>query len=476
MLAAVAPSAGAATGDLLASLPEQVYDFALNPTNAELYASTDDGVLVIDTVALTQESFIPIASAPRGVAVSADGTRLYVATSAAPELVVVDLATLLVIDSIPLPRLPFDVEAGSGGRVYVTPGSGNSTGGIMQVDAATGSFELEFSENVSIYSNGFLQISPDGNTLYFANTGLSPGTLAQFDVSGSVPVKLFQNAHGSLGSNGQDLWLTPTGEYVYYAVGSGNGILGYDIARIRTSDMTPQGALLTGAYPREITTSPDGAFAYAVHQSGHVDVWDTETQTQLGEYATVGEASELIVDRTGDHLFAAFSGELRVYEAEGTVPIVDGDGDGVDDAVDNCPGVANPGQADADGDGLGDVCDEFPNEADHDLALCQLDLAEAQAGLAVCQGELAACSADLASCESSIPQDGDGDGEFDATDACPGSPSGTPVDDAGCTAEQFCARYDGDSRSCRSADWENDEPGTRWPGDCESQGSQCVAR
>ena len=35
---------------------------------------------------------------------------------------------------------------------------------------------------------------------------------------------------------------------------------------------------------------------------------------------------------------------------------VDTDGDGVPDALDNCPSVANPGQADANGDGIGDAC------------------------------------------------------------------------------------------------------------------------
>jgi hypothetical protein len=37
--------------------------------------------------------------------------------------------------------------------------------------------------------------------------------------------------------------------------------------------------------------------------------------------------------------------------------ILDGDGDGFVDALDNCPGIVNPTQADGDGDGFGDPCD-----------------------------------------------------------------------------------------------------------------------
>lgn len=47
-------------------------------------------------------------------------------------------------------------------------------------------------------------------------------------------------------------------------------------------------------------------------------------------------------------------------------PAEDMDGDGVADASDNCPTIANAGQSDGDADGLGDACDACPAGADTD--------------------------------------------------------------------------------------------------------------
>jgi len=47
-------------------------------------------------------------------------------------------------------------------------------------------------------------------------------------------------------------------------------------------------------------------------------------------------------------------------DASGTPRDDDQDGDGIPDAQDNCPGMANPTQVDSDGDGQGDLCDSCP--------------------------------------------------------------------------------------------------------------------
>ncbi len=52
-----------------------------------------------------------------------------------------------------------------------------------------------------------------------------------------------------------------------------------------------------------------------------------------------------------------FDRELVFLQLNGRIPPTDGDGDGRQDFVDNCPSTSNPGQQDIDADGLGDVCD-----------------------------------------------------------------------------------------------------------------------
>ncbi|MBW2494055.1 MAG: cadherin-like domain-containing protein, partial [Deltaproteobacteria bacterium] len=88
------------------------------------------------------------------------------------------------------------------------------------------------------------------------------------------------------------------------------------------------------------------------------------------------------------------------------VQLTDRDGDGIQDALDNCPDTANPGQEDTDSDSTGDACD-----------LCTDDPAKVQPG----------------ACGCGIPDtDADGDGTPDCDDLCTDDPTKTQPGACGC--------------------------------------------
>jgi len=111
-------------------------------------------------------------------------------------------------------------------------------------------------------------------------------------------------------------------------------------------------------------------------------------------------------------------------------PLPDTDGDGVPDASDNCPTVPNPDQADRDGDGVGDACDDCPDAPDP----AQLDTNHDGIGDA-CEPPAADRDGDgVPDATDNCPTvanpdqaDADGDGAGDACDPCPHDPTCLPL-------------------------------------------------
>jgi len=91
-------------------------------------------------------------------------------------------------------------------------------------------------------------------------------------------------------------------------------------------------------------------------------------------------------------------------------PPADSDGDGVEDALDNCALISNPSQANADSDSLGDICDNCPAVADES----QVDRDSDRVGDACEAGE-----------------DLDGDGDLNMFDNCPTMANPTQADSDG---------------------------------------------
>ena len=108
--------------------------------------------------------------------------------------------------------------------------------------------------------------------------------------------------------------------------------------------------------------------------------------------------------RFGAYGSTTSGGTLRID----IVKVGDADGDGRDDCIDNCIGLANPDQADNDGDGLGDACDPCSSDSE----LFDYD------GDGRCAGD---CPLGCDNC-SYVPNpdqaDGEGDGIGDACDNC----------------------------------------------------------
>jgi cysteine-rich repeat protein len=77
---------------------------------------------------------------------------------------------------------------------------------------------------------------------------------------------------------------------------------------------------------------------------------------------------------------------------------MDLDGDGVPAAMDNCPEIANPDQADADGDGKGDACDACPTFANPADKGCPASIYDVKSGKAT--GSVAVLDALVTGCAS----------------------------------------------------------------------------
>ncbi len=98
--------------------------------------------------------------------------------------------------------------------------------------------------------------------------------------------------------------------------------------------------------------------------------WDGTTWSALGSGiggATFPYVNALAVDASGylnvGGLFFTAGGKISPYIARCNLAGgagLDTDGDGIDDAIDNCLSNYNPQQLDADGDGAGDACDPEP--------------------------------------------------------------------------------------------------------------------
>jgi YVTN family beta-propeller protein len=302
LLLACAPRAKAAFGDIVAQYNLPASSFVMMPGQPLMYATipSQNSVAIINTNTLTVEDTPFVGSGPVNLAFSPDGSLAYIANSTSNFVAVFDTQTRAVVNSFLLSEQPQDIVFGSQNRLWVL---GETQ--IFQIDATTGTSTGPSISGFVVYS-GSLEISPDRNTLYYADYGLSPGTMYKYDVSGTTPVLTLQTPFGTVGSNGEDLTLSYDGSFICYVTGSGQN--NYDIAKFRTSDFASLGSFSTGPYPQAAAFSPDDLVVYAsVDTLPGIIAFDANTFLPLGTISGPDVATKLATDSTGRYLFAGYS-------------------------------------------------------------------------------------------------------------------------------------------------------------------------
>ena len=183
---------------------------------------------------------------------SPDGNTLYVADANGTQLVAIDTATLTVTRTYPLPAGSCPVEVASvGSKLWFASDCDGQFGVIGSVPVAGGTATMWPSIG-STYSPYLRAIPGDASSLLVAARGQSPAAIERLDVSGTPTIKA-SVPFATIGSNLQDMAVTPDGKDVVIACGSP-----YYHQVLRTSDLSPDGVYPSSNYPSAVAKTAAG--------------------------------------------------------------------------------------------------------------------------------------------------------------------------------------------------------------------------
>jgi gliding motility-associated-like protein len=197
-------------------------------------------------------------NSPIAVAVSPDGRRLYVVNLNSNSVSVYDAAAYTLIASIDVGGYPDGVAVTpDGSKVYVT----NSSNTISVIDATTNTVKTTITEGKSPYG---IAVSPDGSNVYAAISGadeVSVISAATDMIIGAIPV----------GASPAGVAITPDGSKLYVANQFSN-----DISVISTAKNAVIATIPVGSAPTGLSVTSDGSEVYVANQtSNNVSVINT---------------------------------------------------------------------------------------------------------------------------------------------------------------------------------------------------------
>jgi YVTN family beta-propeller protein len=275
----------------------QVGGFVESPNQSVIYATipAQNAIAVINASTLQVTNTVPIGSNPAGLTISPDGSTLYVANSGSSFIARLNTATLLPLTPLVSPSgNPIGLEFGNNNRLWVL-----GAGAVNQIDATTG---LSTGSGFGAYG-GRLLISPDKNSLYYSNAGLTPSYAYKYDVSGTNPVQKW--VVGRLG-DGSAMLLNHAGTVFGFSDTGTAGVPLQDAASgLTLGTLGERGnALAVSADDSTIYTGIDFTFA--------VEVWSAYSYLHESTIRTASQPEGMFTDNTGN-LFVSELGETEVF-------------------------------------------------------------------------------------------------------------------------------------------------------------------
>ncbi|BBO15408.1 autotransporter domain-containing protein [Bradyrhizobium sp. TM102] len=193
----------------------QTAGLALSPDGSSLYvtSSSAHSVTVISTATnVVVGSPIAVGAAPYGVVVSPDGTRAYVANQGSANISIIDAASKTVIGTVAAGSSPSGITTSpDGSRIYVT---NQSDGSVTVIDAASQSVVTTVSVSGLPLS---VAASPDGSRIYVTTQSNQLVVINALTNTITASVTL----SGGPSSNGIGVTVTPDGSRAYITTGFG---------------------------------------------------------------------------------------------------------------------------------------------------------------------------------------------------------------------------------------------------------------
>jgi YVTN family beta-propeller protein len=237
-----------------------------------------DGIGEVDAETYKLKRIIHAGADPEQLAVSADGTRLYVANEDTETLSVVDIASGTVIASVKVAEEPEGVTIRPDGKVVYVTCEGD--GAVFAIDTQTNKVLKRIPVGPRPRSIGFL---PDGSRGFVSLE--NEGAIAVFDAKAQTFLRLITlTGQGNTPKpRPMGIAVSPDGAIVYVTSGSFGHLFSVD-----PSPNTRQSSFEVGQRPWGIALLPGGKMAYTANgPSNDVSLIDLAAK-QVVKKITVG--------------------------------------------------------------------------------------------------------------------------------------------------------------------------------------------